>query len=93
MSFFKLRFTAIHSKMSPAERFGSIQMADFDGNGFISGMFQAVSISDTTDAWYHTGGETFLLDGETTPRVIRGIGGEDVFNIINFLPIPSQEPA
>lgn len=56
-------------------------MADFSGTGFIAGMVQAVMAKDDSDAWYHTGGETFLLDGETAPNGIRGVGGEDVFNM------------
>ncbi|MDE0630746.1 MAG: DUF2961 domain-containing protein [Caldilineaceae bacterium] len=28
---------------------------------------------------WHTGGDIWLIDGETVPRVLRGIGSEDVF--------------
>ena len=28
---------------------------------------------------WHTGGDTWLLDGETNPHVLRGIGSEDLF--------------
>ena len=76
-----LRLHAVHRRETPAERFGSIQMADFEGSGFIAGMAQAISVKDDSDAWYHTGGDTFLLDGETGPNPLRGIGGEDVFNM------------
>jgi hypothetical protein len=76
-----LRFQIVHRRESPAEPFGSIQMADLNGSGFIAGMVQAVKVLDNTDAWFHTGGDTFLLDGETAPNPLRGVGGEDVFNM------------
>ena len=76
-----LRFHAVHRREAPAERFGTILMADLEGRGFVAGMAQAVEVKDTSDSWYHTGGDTFLLDGETAPHPIRGIGGEDVFNM------------
>jgi len=76
-----LRLHAVHRREAPAKPFGGIHMADFEGRGFVAGMVQAVMVKDNSDAWYHTGGETFLLDGETAPRAIRGVGGEDVFNM------------
>jgi len=76
-----LRLHAVHRREAPADRFGSIQMADFSGRGFVAGMAQAIEVQDSSDAWYHTGGDTFLLDGETAPNPIRGVGGEDVFNM------------
>lgn len=76
-----LRLHAVHRREAPAERFGSIRMADLEGRGFVAGMAQAIEVKDDSDAWYHTGGDTFLLDGETAPNPIRGIGGEDVFNM------------
>lgn len=76
-----LRLHAVHRRESPAAPFGSFLMADFSGEGFLAGMVQAVAVQDRTDAWYHSGGDLVLLDGETRPRAIRGIGGEDVFNM------------
>ena len=76
-----LRLHAIHRREAPAAPFGSFLMADLTGEGFLAGMVQAVAVRDRTDAWYHSGGDTVLLDGETRPRAIRGIGGEDVFNM------------
>lgn len=76
-----LRLHAVHRREAPAEPFGSLLMAEFQGRGFIAGMVQAVMVRDTSDAWYHTGGDTFYLDGETAPNPIRGVGGEDVFNM------------
>ena len=34
---------------------------------------------DHRDMIWHTGGDTWLIDGETVPHVLRGIGSEDVF--------------
>ena len=34
---------------------------------------------DYRDMIWHTGGDTWLIDGETGPHVLRGIGSEDVF--------------
>lgn len=76
-----LRLHVVHRREAPAEQFGSLRMADFAGQGFFAGMVQAVMVKDTSDAWFHTGGDTFLLDGETAPRALRGVGGEDVFNM------------
>lgn len=86
-----LRLHAFHQREAPAEPFGSIQMADLEGSGFVAGMVQAVSVKDNSDAWYHTGGDTYLLDGETSPVVIRGVGGEDVFNMsYGIWPVQTQ---
>jgi hypothetical protein len=76
-----MRFHAVYRKESPARQYGSLLMADFTGEGFIAGMTQAVTVHDDSDSWYHTGGDTIYLDGETAPHAIRGIGGEDVFNM------------
>ncbi len=76
-----LRLHVVHRCESPAAPFGSFLMADFSGEGFLAGMVQAVSVQDRTDKWYHSGGDLVLLDGESAPRAIRGIGGEDVFNM------------
>jgi len=76
-----LRFHAVYQEQSPAQQYGSLLMADFTGEGFIAGMTQAITVRDDSDSWYHTGGDTIYLDGETAPHAIRGIGGEDVFNM------------
>lgn len=36
----------------------------------MAGMAQAIEVQDDGDAWYHTGGDTFLLDGETAPKIL-----------------------
>ena len=56
-------------------------MADYSGSGFIAGMVKGVMVQDAADAWYHTGGDLWLLDGESEPNALRGIGGEDIFNM------------
>ncbi|MFC1736059.1 DUF2961 domain-containing protein [Candidatus Hydrogenedentota bacterium] len=76
-----LRFRAVHRAEFPAEPAGSYLMADLTGRGFIAGMVKAVRVKDKSDAWFHTGGDLWMLDGETDPTAIRGIGGEDVFNM------------
>lgn len=76
-----MRFRAVHHRESPAEAFGSFPMADLTGDGFLAGMVLGVSVRDKSDAWFHSGGDLVLLDGESEPRAIRGIGGEDVFNM------------
>ncbi len=64
-----------------ADSAGSYLMTDMEGRGFIAGMTKGVRVLDDTDAWYHTGGDLWLLDGETAPNPMRGIGGEDVFGM------------
>ncbi len=76
-----LRLNTVFRKEAPAEPFGSFLMADFAGEGFLASMVKAVRILDRSDSWYHTGGDLVLIDGETAPRALRGIGGEDVFNM------------
>lgn len=65
----------------PADALGSMLMANYAGQGFIAGMVKGVMVHDSADAWYHTGGDLWLLDGESDPHVLRGIGGEDIFNM------------
>lgn len=76
---FRLQVTARHAR--PAETAGSYLMADFSGSGFVAGMTMGIRVKDETDAWFHTGGDLWLLDGETAPNPMRGIGGEDVFGM------------
>jgi len=75
------RFNVIYQGEFPADSAGSILMADISGEGFIAGMTKSVVRKDHTDAWYHSGGDLALIDGESVPRAMRGIGGEDVFNM------------
>ena len=76
-----MRLNVIHRKETPAAELGSYLMADMTGSGFISGMILAIRQLDGRDSWYHCGGDLWLLDGETDPHAIRGIGGEDMFGM------------
>lgn len=75
------RLKVVYNSESPAPAMGSILMADLSGEGFLAGMTKSVVRKDFTDNWYHTGGDHVLMDGESNPRAMRGIGGEDVFNM------------
>ncbi|MGD8237857.1 MAG: DUF2961 domain-containing protein [Armatimonadota bacterium] len=73
------RLHATFAEETPAERLGSFLMADVGGRGFVAGFVKAIRHIDLRDAWYHTGGDLWLIDGETNPHAMRGIGVEDVF--------------
>jgi len=73
------RFHAVYHEAMPAEKRGSFLMADVGGRGFVAGFFYGVRQLDSDDSWYHNGGDLWLLDGETDPHALRGVGGEDVF--------------
>jgi hypothetical protein len=74
-----LRFRASYTHSDPAADHSFTELARFPGSGFVAGLFHGTDARGTTDAWYHTGGDTWLLDGPTDPHLLRGIGGEDVF--------------
>ncbi|MFB6295233.1 MAG: DUF2961 domain-containing protein, partial [Halobacteriales archaeon] len=74
-----LRFRSSYTCLDPATDGTFAELARFPGSGFVAGLFHGTDARSGTDAWYHTGGDTWLLDGPTDPHVIRGIGGEDVF--------------
>ena len=76
-----LRLHVTHRGEYPAQSLGSMLMADYSGSGFIAGMVKGVVVRDRADSWYHTGGDLWLLDGESDPHALRGIGGEDIFNM------------
>jgi len=76
-----LHLRVIHRGEYPAEPAGSFLMADLNGSGFVAGMFKGVRVRDRSDSWYHSGGDLWLIDGESSPRALRGIGGEDIFNM------------
>ncbi|MXY92623.1 MAG: DUF2961 domain-containing protein [Caldilineaceae bacterium SB0664_bin_27] len=73
------RLHARFSEEKPAEPLGSTLLGAVRGNGFVAGLFHAVKRHDYRDMIWHTGGDTWLIDGETEPHVLRGIGSEDVF--------------
>lgn len=73
------RFHAQFSNEKPAEPFGTTLLGDISGKGFVVGIFHGIIQHDKADLIWHTGGDTWLIDGETNPHVLRGIGDEDVF--------------
>ena len=76
-----MRLQIVHKSAYPAETYGSFLMADLSGEGFVAGMVKGVRVKDDSDGWFHTGGDLWLLDGEHNPSALRGIGGEDAFNM------------
>lgn len=75
-----MRLHADHARENPADPSGSFLMADLTGRGFVAGMVHGAYTLDLSDSWYHSGGDLWLLDGESDPHALRGIGGEDIFN-------------
>jgi hypothetical protein len=73
------RLNTIYSKKIPEEEFGSHKIGDITGQGFVAGIVMGIKRTDFGDMIYHTGGDTWLIDGETNPHVLRGIGIEDLF--------------
>ena len=73
------RLHAVFTEEKPAGAFGSTLLGAVRGRGFVAGMFHAITRHDDTDMIWHTGGDTWLIDGEINPHVLRGIGSEDVF--------------
>lgn len=66
------------ARPAPA-RGGYLEMANVEGEGFVAGLVVGHLHKDMSDLVYHTGGMTFLLDGETDPHAIRGHNLEDDF--------------
>lgn len=63
-----LRLEVIARDAHPAEGNGSFVMADLTGEGFIAGIVKGVAMHKDYDAWYHNGGDLWLLDGENAPH-------------------------
>ncbi|MEM9109651.1 MAG: DUF2961 domain-containing protein [Planctomycetota bacterium] len=74
-----LRLHAIYSKEDEAEPLGTTLVGAISGRGFVAGLFHAIKRRDERDVIWHTGGDTWLIDGENKPHVMRGIGIEDLF--------------
>lgn len=74
-----LRLNVLYTHTPKAEPLGTILMGAIEGKGFVAGMMHAIKRFDKSDMIWHTGGDTWLIDGETNPHVLRGIGSEDVF--------------
>ena len=73
------RLHAQFTEEKPAEPLGTTLLGAIRGSGFVAGLFHAVQRHDYRDMIWHTGGDTWLIDGETNPHVLRGIGSEDLF--------------
>ena len=73
------RLHAVFSEEKPAGAFGTTLLGAVRGRGFVAGIFHGIARHDDTDMIWHTGGDTWLIDGEINPHVLRGIGSEDVF--------------
>ena len=73
------RFHARFSSDKPAGPFGMTLLGCIGGKGFVAGLFHGIIQHDKADLIWHTGGDTWLIDGETNPHVLRGIGAEDLF--------------
>ncbi|MEI8041678.1 MAG: DUF2961 domain-containing protein, partial [Verrucomicrobiota bacterium] len=73
------RLHAVYSEEKPAGALGTTLLGSIGGRGFVAGMCHAIRRHDMRDMIWHTGGDTWLIDGETNPHVIRGIGTEDAF--------------
>jgi hypothetical protein len=73
------RLHALFREENPAQHYGYFRAADIEGRGFIAGMFKAIRRLDRNDLLYHTGGSTWLLDGEIEPNAYRGLNEEDDF--------------
>ncbi|MCF7848866.1 MAG: DUF2961 domain-containing protein [Kiritimatiellales bacterium] len=73
-----LRFGATYRMLDPAPDYGLMDVGELEGAGFVAALFHGTDARSRTDAWYHTGGDTWLIDGESEPGIIRGNGGEDV---------------
>lgn len=75
------RLEVVARREHPAAAWGSMSLADLTGRGFLAGLILGVRVKDTSDHWFHCGGDLWLLDGEDGPSPLRGIGGEDFFNM------------
>ncbi len=77
----------------PAQSKGTYYMGDITGKGFVAGMFKAIAKREPKDLLYHTGGGTWLIDGETDPHAFRGFNEEDDFNFSwGYFPYTSLLP-
>jgi len=85
------RLHAIYQGDMPAKHRGSILMADISGRGFIAGIFKGIRQRDFSDMIYHTGGQLWLIDGETDPHAIKGFNEEDDFSFFwGYQPIMTK---
>ena len=73
------RLHAVYRSEYPASHHSSFLMADLTGKGFVAGIVKGIRQREHTDMIYHTGGQVWMIDGETDPHVMRGINEEDDF--------------
>lgn len=76
-----LRFHAVWRRENPGDVYGlPYHVGRAKGRGYIAAMALGMRVTDRTDAWYHCGGESIIIDaGTESPILIGGIGGEDFF--------------
>ena len=75
------RLQAVYRSESPASHHSSYLMADVSGKGFVAGIVKGIRQRDYSDVIFHTGGQVWMIDGETDPHVIRGYNEEDDFGL------------
>ena len=73
------RLHTVYRSEYPASHHSSFLMADLSGKGFVAGVVKGIRQREHTDMIYHTGGQVWMIDGETDPHVMRGINEEDDF--------------
>ncbi|MDE0503764.1 MAG: DUF2961 domain-containing protein [Candidatus Poribacteria bacterium] len=73
------RLHAVYRSEYPASHHSSFLMADLSGKGFVAGIVKGIRQREHTDMIYHTGGQVWMIDGESDPHVMRGINEEDDF--------------
>ena len=75
------RLQAVYRSEYPASHHSSYLMADVSGKGFVAGIVKGIRQRDYGDVIFHTGGQVWMIDGETDPHVIRGYNEEDDFGL------------
>jgi len=77
----ELRFHAQFRFENPCENYGrNYLFLDAVGEGALVGATFGIEANEPQlDSWYHGGGDSIFLDGETRPQVLHGIGAEDFF--------------
>jgi hypothetical protein len=85
------RLHAYFHEELPAQKLGVFYVADLTGKGFVACMFKAIAKREEGNEIWHTGGSTWLIDGEVAPNAYRGINEEDDFNFsYGYFPYQSQ---
>lgn len=76
-----LRFHAKFRMENPTETYGYNYLTlDAEGYGYLAGTSYGIRrTAPQPDSWYHGGGDSIFIDGETAPHLLHGIGAEDYF--------------